>query len=194
MLPGVLRGMVRRPVRTGPEAPGRAVLSEQVAGLSDTQRHEVVLDALRAHVAEVLGHRDGNAVEVNRQFTELGFDSLTAVALRNRLAVATGLRLPSTLVFDHPTLVSLADHLAGRMATDTLPAWATDLQRLEPVLAGLTAEQADRFGVPALLRQLLASFDTRAAAPATRTADRIESASAEEIFDFIDTELGRATN
>ncbi|WP_405709591.1 SDR family NAD(P)-dependent oxidoreductase [Streptomyces sp. NBC_00046] len=194
VLPGVLRGMVRRPVRTGPEAPGRAVLSEQVAGLSDTQRHEVVLDALRAHVAEVLGHRDGNAVEVNRQFTELGFDSLTAVALRNRLAVATGLRLPSTLVFDHPTLVSLADHLAGRMATDTLPAWATDLQRLEPVLAGLTAEQADRFGVPALLRQLLASFDTRAAAPATRTADRIESASAEEIFDFIDTELGRATN
>ncbi|WP_432040726.1 beta-ketoacyl synthase N-terminal-like domain-containing protein, partial [Streptomyces cucumeris] len=83
-------------------------LRQQLAGLEAAEQERAVVEFARFHVAAVLGHRRAETVDVDRAFKELGFDSLAAVTLRNRLNMATGLKLPSTLLFDHPTVTALA--------------------------------------------------------------------------------------
>src|SRR5262249_26513312 len=107
-----LRGLVRTPVQR------RAATSSPLAGVPVERYRDVLLDLVRGQVAVVLGHGSAAAVDPDRAFTELGFDSLTAVELRNRLATATGLRLPATLVFDYPSAQALAGHLDGELAGD----------------------------------------------------------------------------
>ncbi|WP_307822137.1 acyl carrier protein, partial [Streptomyces coffeae] len=80
-----------------------------MAGLDVAGRLSVVLEVVRGAVAVVLGFGGAGEVRAEAAFKELGFDSLTAVELRNRLSVATGLRLPATMVFDYPTPRVLAE-------------------------------------------------------------------------------------
>ncbi|MCW2144132.1 Acyl transferase domain-containing protein, partial [Actinoplanes cyaneus] len=96
-------------------AGAEGAFATQLAGLSETDRTRIVLELVRTHVAAVLGHADGALLAADMPFRELGFDSLTAVELRNRLAAVTGLRLPSTLIFDYPNVTALAEHLAAEL-------------------------------------------------------------------------------
>ncbi|WP_229076722.1 type I polyketide synthase [Actinoplanes sp. DH11] len=113
-VPAILRGLVRTPHRAtrAPVGPAdTATLARQLAALDEADREQAVLDLLKTHVAAVLGHTGTAAIAADRPFKDLGFDSLTAVELRNRIAAAVGLRLPASLIFDHPTPGALADRL-----------------------------------------------------------------------------------
>ncbi|MFE2196288.1 type I polyketide synthase, partial [Streptomyces olivaceus] len=99
-------------------------LAARLAGLDPAQRRAVLLDLVRAETAVVLGHETLDAVEPDLAFNQIGFDSTTAVELRNRLAARSGTELPVTLLFDYPTPESLAAHLLERLAADPPPAAA----------------------------------------------------------------------
>ncbi|MEY7974551.1 SDR family NAD(P)-dependent oxidoreductase, partial [Saccharomonospora xinjiangensis] len=112
-VPALLRGLVRpRPRKAASGAPDAAVeLRARLAPLDAAERHRLLLTMIGTEVALVLGYGDPSRVSVDREFRESGFDSLTAVELRNRLAAATGLRLPASLIFDYPSVRALAAHL-----------------------------------------------------------------------------------
>ncbi|MEU2427883.1 beta-ketoacyl synthase N-terminal-like domain-containing protein, partial [Streptomyces sp. NPDC007851] len=119
----MLRTLVRPPAaarRTASTVAGSSSLVDRLTRLPETERTTLLLDLVRDSAAAVLGHANGRSVDADRAFKELGFDSLTAVELRNRLNAATGLRLPATLVFDYPTPTVLA----RKLRTDLLGAEA----------------------------------------------------------------------
>ncbi|WP_443072633.1 type I polyketide synthase [Streptomyces sp. RPT161] len=184
-VPAVFRGLVpAAPARRTPAATTRA--SDLLAGLTGDQARTRLLELLREQVVAVLGLAGPAAVGAGRSFKDLGFDSLTANQLRNALRKRTGLRLPSTLVYDHPTPEALADHLwakldggTGEQHQGAVPAPATrrgpaaGTPDAEPIaIIGMSCRFPGRVRSPEELWELLAAgTDAVAPLPADRGWD-----------------------
>jgi len=192
--PALLRGLVRPQLhRAGTMGTG---LLARLAGMSREEGYRLLLDLVRGQSAEVLGHPSKESVVADWAFRELGFDSLTAVELRNRLDMVTGLRLPATLVFDYPTPATLAGYLRDELVLDTavgLRRVLAEVDELKTALTTVTLDKAGRATLETHLNSLLsllreAPGDTdQGDPPAIRNVDQ---ATDDEIFDFIDNELG----
>ncbi|MBT2416148.1 SDR family NAD(P)-dependent oxidoreductase, partial [Streptomyces sp. ISL-12] len=182
-IPVLLRELA--PVRRGPApstGPAAAQgFAERLAAAAPQERTALLLDLVRTRAAATLGLAGGHAVDPGRGFLDMGFDSLTAVELRNRLAEATGLRLPTAMLFDHPTPADLAERLTAELAP-AVPDRFAELDRLEADASGLDPQER------ASLAERLRGVADRLAA--LGVADRVDTATDDEIFDFIDNELG----
>jgi acyl carrier protein len=166
-------------------------LVQRLATLSETDGRKLVSDLVRSHVAAVLGHASPDAVDVDKAFTELGFDSLTGVDLRNRIDAETGLRLPSTMAFDHPTVSALAAYLRDELAPAAASLEDTLRDSLEHIHTALPEDdEATRTKLVALLRNTLDRLGSRTkSATADVVLDPADAATDEEIFAFIDQQL-----
>ncbi|MGK5728820.1 SDR family NAD(P)-dependent oxidoreductase [Streptomyces sp. URMC 124] len=197
-VPPLLRTLVGvRPRRAA--AAGSVPPAQRIAGLPESEREEAVLDLVRSEVAAVLGHGSGKSVRPDQAFGDLGFDSLTAVELRNRMNRATGLRLPATLVFDHPTPAALAQRVLKDLpggTGGTEPVF-DELDRLAAALDGAGADGVDnvtRTKINMRLQALLARWNGNEPADPGGAGgaedDDLSSASDEELYELLDDELG----
>jgi len=195
-LPTVLRGLIRRRPQALPVASAGSATSSpdgdlagRLAAIAAPARLSVLQDLVRGQAATVLGHAAVDELEPDRAFRDLGFDSLTAVELRNRLGNVTGLRLPPTLVFDYPTPTALATYLLTELVPPQAPGSAAlgELEQLEAALAALPTEDEAWPQIQSRLRRLLAVGQ----ADSATTAGIAVATTTDEIFDFIDHELGR---
>ncbi|MET9266514.1 SDR family NAD(P)-dependent oxidoreductase, partial [Amycolatopsis sp. NPDC004079] len=189
-LPAVLTGLVRvRAAAATAAPPAPAGLADRLAGLTESQQEAAVLDLVRAQVAVVLGYPAGVEVDPEVPFRELGLDSLTAVELRNRLSAATGVRLPATLAFDHPTPAALASRLrteAAPAAPDSAELLLAELDRVADGL--LAARDAERLRprITARLRALVRRWD---GANEPEADGDLANTSDESLFAALDDEL-----
>ncbi|MGW2327120.1 type I polyketide synthase [Streptomyces sp. NPDC001700] len=176
---------------SGPE--GAAALREELAALSEDDRTGRLLALVRGHVAAVLHYPAAEAVDPGRPFKELGFDSIAAVELRNRLRAATGLSLPTTVVFDYPTPETLAGCLLTQLAPEESAAahpGLGHLDALEVALAGMAAEDPRRTGLVNRLQGLLWKYTATAQEEEGASGEDLAAATADEVFALIDRELG----
>ncbi len=168
-VPAVLRELAPPARRTAGEQRVSAVtFTDQLRRLGPADRTRKLVDLVRTHAADVLGHDGAASIGTAQAFKDLGFDSLAAVDLRNRLAAATDVRLPATLVFDHPTPVELAARLAEELfpAGDAEEIDAEAEARVRRVLASVPLDRFRELGVLTSLLELAES-----AAPALPAAE-----------------------
>ncbi|MFI8932324.1 type I polyketide synthase [Streptomyces sp. NPDC053474] len=195
-VPHLLRGLVR-PGRQHARAAGggdaRRRLTDRLAGLAAEEREALLLDLVRGRAAAVLGHAGPSGVRADLAFNEAGFDSLTAVELRNRLREATGLKLPATLVFDYPNPLALARHLhrvllpdgdVGRVANGHEP----DEARLRQALASVPLARFRAAGLLDALVELAATGDGGPGTGATDGADAAEGADGKRAIAELDVD------
>jgi polyketide synthase 12 len=200
-VPTMLRSMVR--VAPRPRAATAAAssgggssaqtLEQRLAGLSEAERSREVLDVVRTEIASILDLGRPESLGPDRALKDLGLDSLVAVELRNRLQSVTGLRLPSTLLFDYPTSGALAKMILGQFsfAASTpaaSPALAGEIERLELMVRSMSPSDLAKSGISDRLRELVGKLGGGVVQPAP-VVDEFEGVSDEELFDMIDGEI-----
>jgi hypothetical protein len=172
----------------GPEPDGQPPLRLRLAGLDPANQERTLIDLVCTHVAAVLRHDSIDAIGPTRSFGDLGFDSIIAVELRNRLRPLVGRPLPATVVFDHPTPTALAGYLRtellGESVGDPVALVLAELDRAEAILVRVGAGGRDgiRTRLQNLLRQCREAEDAS-------VADLLDTASDDEVFSFIDEQL-----
>jgi acyl transferase domain-containing protein/acyl carrier protein len=177
-----------------PDSDAAIALRQRLGELPEADQNRLLVELVQATAAQVLGHQRADDLERTRPFREVGFDSLTAVELRARLVTATGLRLATTIVFDHPTPVALAEYLrtelAGDVAESVLPT-VTELDLLEETLAARPQDDLGRVRVTLRLQSLLRRLTSdEPVDPGGDAATTLRVASNEELFDLVDHALG----
>ncbi|QFG20242.1 type I polyketide synthase [Actinomadura sp. WMMB 499] len=178
-------------------APGAAEeLRARLTPLPEADRLAELTALVRSHASAALGHGAADAVEPDLPFKDVGFDSLIAVDLRNRLTAATGVRLPATLAFDHPTPRAVAELLRTELVADGAPTEASllaGLDRLDADLAELDPGDAIRRKVAGRLQVLLAKWgEGNGRGDASDHHRDLASASADEVLELIHEELGKS--
>ncbi|NNH73588.1 type I polyketide synthase [Nocardia uniformis] len=175
------------PTRRAPQVDSGAELRKRLADTPEAERSAVLIEVVRAQAATVLGHADATAIAIDRAFSELGFDSITAIEFRNGLTTATGLRLPATLIFDYPSPQSLAGYLTGELVETDKPDRSADLSD-DALRDALQAIPLARLRESGLLNSLMTLMDNHTGSPATGSdqhGDVEESIDVLEIDDLI---------
>ncbi len=176
-----------------PEAEeGEMSWTGSLSNMSERERERSVLELVCSRAAAVMGRETAEGLDVSQPFRELGFDSLMAVELRTKLQAATGLALPATVVFDHPSCVELGEHIARQLTGASAQRGMdveTELDSLELAIASVADEQ-ERTRAIASLQALAERLVGNGAGHGPAVAEQLELASDEEIFSFIDKELG----
>ncbi len=198
-VPALLRGLVRPGARRAAAGPGTAgpSLAERLAGLTPAEQHAALLDLVRVNAAAVLGHGGPASVEPGRTFQDLGFDSLTAVEFRNQLSEATGIRLPSTLIFDYPKPTALSDYLAAALLGERQPMSAAatvlaDIDRIDAAIGDIERDDEAAAQIAARLQSTLSRWNTQYGTEAEADGTELESATADDLFHIIQNEFGRS--
>ncbi|MYU18159.1 KR domain-containing protein, partial [Streptomyces sp. SID8361] len=197
-VPPPLRGLVpqpRQPRQQARSAHGHDAdaLTARLAGAGSADRQAILLDLVRQEAAYVLGYTSVGRIGPDAAFTDVGFDSLTVIELRDRLLARTALRLPATFAFDFPTPQTLADHLNTRLGADTTqdPVLA-EVARLEELVAARPPGGAKDTGAAARLRALAVKLSADASGPAggADIEATLDAASVDDVLAFIDDEFG----
>ncbi|MDN3360143.1 SDR family NAD(P)-dependent oxidoreductase, partial [Actinomadura sp. DC4] len=180
--------------RQAAAAPGGGAVTplvEELTAASAAQRAQLLLQHVQTQTAATLGLPSRDAVPPHKPFQELGFDSLTAVQLRNQLNASTGLHLPTTLVFDQPTPHELAEYLHGELVDQDTPTEGSilaTLDRWEAACASDEVDAASRRRIAVRMRSLLT---TLTGDPAASRGD-LETATADDMFELISKEFGKS--
>ncbi|GAB3874962.1 type I polyketide synthase [Dactylosporangium cerinum] len=171
-------------------------LRERMRVLTRPERTDALLTLVRTEVAAVLGHTSTREVQAGRAFKELGFDSLTAVELRNRLNAVTGLKLPTSLIFDYPNASALAQFLHDEIIggnVNSVESFLNQLDELDVAFSDADLDGLARAKVAVRLQSLMAKWATGQRAEQSSSVDEtLTSASDDELIDFVRQQLGGA--
>ncbi|WP_234022314.1 type I polyketide synthase [Streptomyces ipomoeae] len=194
-LPPLFQGLVKHTRRAansdGDTAGG---LAERLAKAGRADQERILLDLVTAETATALGHASADAIDPALPFSDIGFDSLTAVELRNRLMAATGVKLPATLIFDHPTPHAILQLLIAELGQDVddIAVLLSELDGIEAGLASIAPGEAEHAQVRKRLEALVAQWDALSGRAADGDGSEVDldAATDEEMFQLIDSEFG----